>query len=112
LHYIYSLSEYDSRLVRLIDAYKEHGHKKANLDPLLQGPSSTLPDFVLNPRRFGLGKDQDEEFEVANILTGYLHSRATLTEVLDYLEVVYCGTMAIQTAHISVRSEGEATRVY
>ena len=101
---VYSLKECDSRLVRLVDAYKEHGHKKANLDPLLQEPSSNLPEFILNPQRFGLSEDKDEKFVVDSILPGYSRGRASLSEVLDYLEAMYCGTLTIQTAHIGVRA--------
>ena len=92
----------DARLVRLVEAYREHGHRKAKLDPFFRTSSSNLSEYVLNPQRFGLG-DRREELELRDIFPGLLQPRASLADVVDYLEGMYCGTMAIQAAHICVR---------
>ena len=85
-----------------MEAYQDQGHLKAHLDPLIKSPSSNLPDYVLNPRRFGLVDDGGHDFELGGILPGFTQAKGSLTEVVDYLKTVYCGTMTIQAAHIQV----------
>ncbi len=87
-------------LQQLIDAYREHGHLKASLDPLgLMRTSS--PPYPLEPQAFGL-LDSDGEFAVQDVLPGFPRSKGSLHEVVAYLEHMYCGTMSLESAHISV----------
>lgn len=88
---------------RLIDAYRDHGHLKACLDPLgLVDPLATPLAYPLQPEGFGLS-DSGEQFSVVQeLLPAFPQSKGYVGEVVDYLEHMYCGGISLQVAHISV----------
>ena len=95
----------DPNLVRLVEAYRAYGHLKACLDPLHLKNGSTLhSESILSPHSFGLPEDAGKVFEVRDVLSGASQTQHSLSEVVEYLEGMYCGTMALQTAHMSVSS--------
>ena len=85
-----SFSRKELQVFNLIQAYREDGHLKANLDPLqLQFPK--LENFELS--RFDLNsEDLEKNFEVFSFLDRSFNS---LREVIDFLEKTYCGTLAV-----------------
>lgn len=88
----------DAEVLRLVNAYRDHGHLKAKLDPLgLKSRSSTYP---LEPHNFGLSGDGP--FSVINLLHAFPHHEGTLSQIITYLEEMYCGTMSLEVAHVSV----------
>ncbi|XP_005993893.1 2-oxoadipate dehydrogenase complex component E1 isoform X1 [Latimeria chalumnae] len=95
-------SAVDHGLVRLITAYREHGHKAAKLNPLFPGQATmdVVPEIqVLTNVLHGpftingllkLGKDE-----------------ASLEEVLTYLDDTYCGHISIETSQLQTLEERE-----
>lgn len=77
----------------LIQAYRDYGHLKAQLDPLnLQKRNTTFLDF----KRFNLDQiDSQKQFDMGGIVG---LKKQTLSDIIDHLEKWYCGTLAIQVA--------------
>ncbi|XP_013414055.1 probable 2-oxoglutarate dehydrogenase E1 component DHKTD1, mitochondrial, partial [Lingula anatina] len=87
----------NSNLLRLVTAYRRHGHRKAALDPL--GRLKPQECAELDPVYYGLGEAQ----YTAHNLYGILHSgseSATTEEVLQFLEQTYCGNSAVEFEHL------------
>jgi 2-oxoglutarate dehydrogenase E1 component len=84
------------RALMLIRAYRVRGHLKANLDPLgLQQPNEH-PE--LDPVSYGFGPgDMDRPIFLDNVLG---LEEATMTEIMDVVQKVYCGTIAVEYMHI------------
>ncbi|OMJ17686.1 putative 2-oxoglutarate dehydrogenase E1 component DHKTD1, mitochondrial [Smittium culicis] len=94
----------NARLVRLVDAFKEFGHRAANLDPLEIQKKDEIVD--IEPERYGF-KDPNEVFE----LLGILHinesetstkpkETATFSEILNHLKKVYSSNIGFEYMHI------------
>ncbi|ELT94079.1 hypothetical protein CAPTEDRAFT_182291 [Capitella teleta] len=88
----------NSNLVRLVQAYRKHGHQKASTDPLgLKQPAAPLE---LDPSWYGLSATDSSVHNLQGILsTG--HNEANTAQVIDLLENTYCGAMATEFQHIS-----------
>ncbi len=83
--------ERQSRVLRLINAYRVRGHLIANLDPLVHEPHGN-PE--LDPAYYDLTIwDLDREFRSNNI-RGL--ERATLREILDMLRETYCSSIGVE----------------
>ncbi|KAK2191948.1 hypothetical protein NP493_42g09044 [Ridgeia piscesae] len=90
------------RLLRLVDAYREHGHKKATLDPLgLQG-NKVVPELC--PSLYGLSPNDTTRHNVSGLLNTDLNIAST-SDLVAQLEGVYCGTLSAQFQHLSTREE-------
>ena len=90
----------------LIDAYREHGHLAASLDPLgimmPESPSS------LDPSTYGLSVwDLDRRFSTEGVLPS---STASLAEIIAALRRTYCGTVATEYVHIQDAEQREFVR--
>ncbi len=82
--------------MRLVDAYRTHGHLAARLDPLGTDP---LGDPSLDPASLRLTPDA-----MAEVPSSVLHIAvpgATLAEALPNLQATYCGTIAYEVEHVS-----------
>ncbi|KAI0220197.1 hypothetical protein LSAT2_028293 [Lamellibrachia satsuma] len=91
-----------SNLLRLVEAYREHGYKKATLDPLeLQGHREVLE---LSPSLYGLSTHDNRMHNIKGLLHTNV-STASTSDLVDQLEHIYCGTLAAQFQHISAREE-------
>ena len=89
-------------LWQLITAYRNHGHHKASLDPLGLKVTSVLP-YPLNAEAYGLDlSDQNKQYDVEGLLFGFPRPTASLGELVEYLEGMYCGTLSLEVAHIGV----------
>ncbi|MCB0415817.1 MAG: 2-oxoglutarate dehydrogenase subunit E1, partial [Bdellovibrionales bacterium] len=87
------VSEKEVDVYRLIRAYRDYGHLKANLDPL--GLNKRDHSF-LNLENFGLSeKDFNQSFRASSFLD---KENMTLKEILQKLETTYCGTLTAQLA--------------
>ncbi len=75
-------------VLRLAEAYRNHGHKRAHVNPLYP-PSRDVPE--LSPAAYGLDTNTARALPTSGI-TG-LAAQATLVEIVAHLESVY-------TAHI------------
>ncbi|KAJ1983699.1 hypothetical protein H4R34_001127 [Dimargaris verticillata] len=99
----------NSQLVRLVSAYRVHGHKTAELDPLAMEPKAEVPE--LNPARYGL-VDPHQRFDLLGILhiqdaasaTGRVEE-ATLDVIVAHLRQVYGAKIAFEFSHIPNSSE-------
>lgn len=91
----------DPRVLRLIDAYRDHGHLKARLDPLGIVNPSEPEGYSLDPQVFGLS-DNEGVFSVSECLLAFPHPQGSLPEVIQHLQHMYCGNISLQAAHVSV----------
>ena len=88
-------SSRQAQVLRLINAYRAHGHLQSHLDPL-GNPPPAHPQ--LDPARFGLGEaDLDESFNVGNFKGGGLLKLRTL---IDALRETYCGHLGVEYLYI------------
>src|SRR5574342_226235 len=91
---------FQARVDRMVQAYREHGHLLALLDPLgLERRSSTLPAFGLS--EFGLSEaDLDQPVD-----SGDPERPGTTTprQLRARLEETYCRTLGVELAHLHDR---------
>jgi len=91
-----------TKVFQVIEAYRNRGHQKANLDPLGLKPVRHTDD--LNIEFYGL--DSSNLSEVFNLESFNIGKRsASLSEILKALESIYCSTLGIEYNHISSLSE-------
>lgn len=84
-------------VLRLINAYRYLGVRKAELDPLRRFEPPPTPE--LDPEHYGLTEaDLTREFETGS-LCGV--ARTTLADILQRLRTAYCGHVGIEYMHIS-----------
>lgn len=83
-------------VLQLINAYRFHGFRVANLDPL---KLHELPQILeLDPSNHGLTPtDLDQEFETGSLAGP---PRDTLRNILDRVQSAYCGTFSAEYMHI------------
>ncbi|MES1248441.1 MAG: 2-oxoglutarate dehydrogenase E1 component [Actinomycetota bacterium] len=86
--------------MRLVNAYRSHGHLAAHLDPLGSEPPG---DPQLQPEHFNLTPELMARIP-ASLLGLYLES-ATLADALPKLRATYCGAIAYEIEHISDHEE-------
>ncbi|EXA85548.1 2-oxoglutarate dehydrogenase E1 subunit family protein, partial [Acinetobacter baumannii] len=84
-------------VLQLIAAYRNRGHQKAKLDPLGLAKREDIPDLDLSAH--GLTKsDLDTVFNTGNLEIG--KSEATLAEMIEAMEAIYCGSIGVEYMHI------------
>ena len=86
------------KLCKLIEAYRSFGHEQANLDAINLTKVNNKLD--LNLADFGLEECENETFNISNLLPGMGSDEASLSEIQDYLNQVYCGTMTIEVKQL------------
>ncbi|XP_058809659.1 probable 2-oxoglutarate dehydrogenase E1 component DHKTD1 homolog, mitochondrial [Phymastichus coffea] len=92
----------NSNFYRLLAAYREHGHKQADVNPIALRRPRALAE--LRPERFGLRLSDGVR------LRGLLHCRerdATVAEALDLLDRMYSGAMSAEFAYLESEEERE-----
>ncbi len=91
---------FQARVDRMVQAYREHGHLLALLDPLgLERRPSTLPAFGLS--EFGLAEpDLDRSVAVGD---PERPATSTLRQLRARLEETYCRTLGVELAHLHDR---------
>ncbi|KAI7906070.1 oxoglutarate dehydrogenase, E1 component [Cokeromyces recurvatus] len=98
-------------LLRMVQAYRTHGHEGAHLDPLNIMKRTEV--LALKPERYGLGKENDEMYNLSGILhvkesSGIQNSEnveADFKTILNHLQAVYCGKIAYEFMHLPSASE-------
>lgn len=98
-----------SNLWRLATAYRNHGHRKAALDPL--GMWQWASPTELELADYGLEGKEDELFRTEGIVFAFPKPEAPLSEIVQHLEHAYCGTMALEVAHLEVSWVGSAAEM-
>lgn len=94
-----------SNFYRLVSAYRSHGHKQADIDPVSLGSvSSASAAKELQPNSYGLNLTDTVRFK------GILFARrneGTVGEAVSFLNSVYCGTVGTEFAHLETEEERE-----
>jgi len=90
------------RVIQLIQAYRNRGHQRANLDPL--GLKEIKPCEDLDLEFHGLDEnDLNKKFKTDTLkING---DTATLSEIVDSLKRIYCGTLGIEYNYITNTQE-------
>ena len=90
------------KVIQLIQAYRNRGHQKAQLDPLGLKPIRHCDDLDIHFH--GLDhSDLSDVFETDSLKIG--KKTATLSEIIQALEEIYCGTLGIEYNYISSLAE-------
>ncbi|XP_048586334.1 2-oxoadipate dehydrogenase complex component E1 isoform X2 [Nematostella vectensis] len=98
----------NSNLLRLVTAYRKHGHRKADLDPLnMRLHNLNLAE--LTELRLDLYGLEEADMNTTINLEGIMHlndqKESTLKEVIGRLEKAYCGQLAVELHHLSDENE-------
>jgi 2-oxoglutarate dehydrogenase E1 component len=92
------------KVIQLIQAYRNRGHYKAMLDPLGLKPTRHCDDLELSFHDL----NSSDLSEVFNTDTLKIEKKsASLSEIIQALEAIYCGTLGIEYNYISSLSERE-----
>ena len=84
-------------LLRLINAYRYLGVRRADLDPLRRFEPPPTPE--LDPAHYGLTEaDMSREFETGSL---FGVARTTLADILQRLDAAYCGHVGVEYMHIT-----------
>ncbi|XP_022787168.1 probable 2-oxoglutarate dehydrogenase E1 component DHKTD1, mitochondrial [Stylophora pistillata] len=100
----------NANILRLVNAYREHGHKLADINPL-KSKTRDFQSMLKNSKElavenFGLDNvDVNKYFKLSGLLCYNGQEEATLTEILTHLEKVYCGQLSTEIQHIEDESE-------
>ncbi len=99
-------------VLQLINAYRFHGFRAADLDPLKQQATPRIPE--LDPATHGLTPaDLDQSFETGSLAGGEgrgkvnngkdkgNNGRDTLRNILTRLKKAYCGTLSAEYMHLN-----------
>lgn len=84
-------------VLRLINAYRFRGHQQADLDPLKLQERPYVDE--LNPEFYGL--NEADLHTIFNTGSLYGPSEAKLSDILERLKKVYCGTLGAEYMHIT-----------
>ena len=85
------------RVLELIAAYRRRGHKRADIDPLRLMERPEMP--VLDLAYHGLSVAELEEIYATGSLR-YGDGKAKLREIVETLEMTYCGSIGAEYTHI------------
>uniref|UniRef100_A0A1B6CHB3 Uncharacterized protein n=1 Tax=Clastoptera arizonana TaxID=38151 RepID=A0A1B6CHB3_9HEMI len=88
------------RFYQFVTAYREHGHKIANINPVDFNEKMEVPELL--PERYGL-KNEDI-FKFKGILFES-EVEGTLNEAVQYLQQTYCSTLSAEFTYL--QDEGE-----
>lgn len=90
-----------AHVAKLINAYREHGHHHAELDPLGLTERMQIPDLSLAYHQLSEA-DFDTQFDTESPM---FSGKATLREIVRALESTYCNKIGIEYMHISDHAE-------
>jgi len=89
------------RVLQLINAYRFRGHQTARTDPLKLRTPPELPELEL--QYHGLSNaDLDTVFDTGSLA---VTEKAPLREILQHLQVIYCGSTGSEYMHITETAE-------
>uniref|UniRef100_A0A0N4ZSZ6 RRM domain-containing protein n=1 Tax=Parastrongyloides trichosuri TaxID=131310 RepID=A0A0N4ZSZ6_PARTI len=91
------ISPEEAQRLHLINAFRRYGYLKADINPLevKSEKSRVVPE--LNPRIYGLDPNSEETISKSSIEG---EKGAKLSDLINHLEDVYCGKMAIEFMHL------------
>jgi 2-oxoglutarate dehydrogenase E1 component len=91
-----------TKVSQLVQAYRNRGHLNANLDPLGLRLSRNCEDLDIGFHDLE-STDLSDEFELDSLDIG--KKSAKLSEIIQALEKIYCGTLGIEYNYISSLNE-------
>jgi len=86
-------------VMELIAAFRSRGHQKAKIDPLGLSQTSDAPSLDLPYHKLS-NADLDTVFQTGSTFFD-MKAEATLREILEALESTYCGSVGVETMHIT-----------
>ncbi|CAB0031967.1 unnamed protein product [Trichogramma brassicae] len=93
----------NSNFYRLVSAYREFGHKQADVDPIrLTRP---VPLTELDASRYGL--KESDRVPLRGLLAAENDESSSLAGALDVLGCLYCGTMSAEFSYLETEEERE-----
>jgi len=96
------VNEKQIRVIQLIQAYRHRGHTNAKLDPLEISEAISSEDLNLDYHGLSQG-DLKKVFQTDTLNIG--KSSATLEEIFNALNSIYCGQLGIEYHHITNNAE-------
>lgn len=88
----YTQGDANTRLEKLIEAYRNYGHLKAQFNPLQDTENETPKELELS--LFGFGNDDlQKEFQTEGLLN---QPQAPLKEIIRKLDQIYCGKVGYE----------------
>jgi len=99
-------NRYDhANILRIVSAFRQHGYKKADLDPLnLRDRSEPQLDLSL----YGIDNiHKDVKYPTLGIMDVGGKPEASIEEILEHLEKTYCGKISFETSHMDNVDEME-----
>ncbi|XP_059162546.1 2-oxoadipate dehydrogenase complex component E1-like [Physella acuta] len=91
-----------ANVVQLIDAYRRFGHLKASLDPLGLQRLRSLPE--LNFKQYGLTEKDGSKIWTNGLVAGE-NQQTSVSELIQQLEKLYCGSIAAEFEHLPTQEE-------
>lgn len=85
------------KVLQLIEAYRNHGHKKADIDPLGLREIPEVSDLAMENHEL-YSTDLSTSFKTDMLHFG--QENMTLKALIEALEATYCGTTGIQCSHV------------
>ena len=99
----------NSNLLRLVYAFRSHGHRQANLDPLNLTPDEKVPELDIS--RYGL-PPTGTTFNLGGIVhvgktsdPSISRDKAPIETIIKHLKESYCGRIGFEFAHIPTTAE-------
>jgi len=86
-------------VMELIAAFRSRGHQKAKIDPLGLSQTSEVPSLDLPYHKLS-NADLDTVFQTGSTFFD-MKAEASLREILAALESTYCGSVGVETMHIT-----------
>ncbi|XP_049533346.1 probable 2-oxoglutarate dehydrogenase E1 component DHKTD1 homolog, mitochondrial [Anopheles darlingi] len=93
----------NSNAYRWIEAYRNHGHRMATINPVPFGDTSTTAPRELDPVRYGLASG--DRIDAGGLLS--VAAPSAVGELEALLRTLYCGSCSIELAHIESEEERE-----
>ncbi|CAG9821051.1 unnamed protein product [Phaedon cochleariae] len=91
----------ESNFYRLVTAYRQHGHKYSDINPVsLAKKISAIPD--LDIKRYGFKENDKVQFDS---IINSTKKEGTISEAVDFLNNVYCRTVAAEYMHLENEEE-------
>jgi len=108
----FNAQSYYSKIVRLVRAYQDFGHKKAQTNPLNLPSKNHIPPEELQPSFYGFTEtDMSQEVILGPEVLPNFHSAdspaMTLRDIINICEKVYCGSIGAEYNHVATIEERE-----
>eukprot|EP00126_Sphaerothecum_destruens_P010028 Sdes_comp20660_c0_seq1m15970 len=96
----------NSNLLRMVMAYRRYGHRNADIDPLGLLPRITSNELELGT--YGFAVEDGTQHAITGIMYEDARKKyATIGEIHQHLNAVYCGKIGYEFQHIPVAEERE-----